>query len=82
MPSADHVEFPRLKPDRYLLAFSNVAVDITGGNMVIKEFGECTGRVARSFNDIKFKKKYAKLREWVNLLQAYVKSSSVFLLRC
>ena len=29
--------------------------------MVIKEFGECTGRVARSFNDIKFKKKYAKL---------------------
>ena len=59
--TADHVEFPRLKPDRHLLAFSNVAVDITGGNMVIKEFGECSGRVARAFNDIKFKAKYATL---------------------
>ena len=59
--TTNHSEFPVLKPDRHLLAFSNVAVDITGGHMAVKIFGQVAGAVARAYNDIEFKPEYADM---------------------
>jgi hypothetical protein len=59
--TANHSEFPVLKPDRHLLAFSNVAVDITGGDMKVKSFEDVSGAVARAYNSAEFKPEYVDM---------------------